>query len=95
MLVAGGFTAALVTGSFEVRATLGPLHRALLHGNAMAYLALLLGGGLVGVGARMAAGCTSGHGLSGCGRFDPASFVATACFFGLGVATSFLLRALA
>lgn len=56
----------------------------------------LLGGGvLVGVGTRMAAGCTSGHGLVGLSRFQKGSIVATCCFFGAGVATALLFDVLA
>lgn len=49
------------------------------------------GGILVGFGTRLAGGCSSGHGLSGCGRLRPVSLVATAVFFGTAVAVSFLL----
>jgi uncharacterized protein len=58
-------------------------------------LVALLGGGLlVGFGTRMAGGCTSGHGLCGVSRLQRGSLVATACFFGCGIAVSFLLDAL-
>ena len=49
------------------------------------------GGFLVGFGARMAGGCTMGHGLSGCGRLQPVSFAATASFFGAAIAVSIAL----
>jgi uncharacterized membrane protein YedE/YeeE len=52
---------------------------------------LALGGCLVGFGTRMAAGCTSGHGLCGVSRFQPGSLLATVMFFGAGVATALLL----
>jgi len=55
---------------------------------------LLLGGVLVGFGTRMAAGCTSGHGLCGVSRLQTGSLVTTASFFGVGIATSFALRGL-
>jgi uncharacterized membrane protein YedE/YeeE len=56
---------------------------------------MLCGGGvLVGFCTRMAAGCTSGHGLCGVSRFQAGSVLATACFFGAGVAVSFALGAL-
>jgi uncharacterized membrane protein YedE/YeeE len=50
-----------------------------------------VGGVLVGFGTRLAGGCSSGHGLSGCGRLRPVSIVATAVFFGTAVGVSFLL----
>jgi uncharacterized membrane protein YedE/YeeE len=43
--------------------------------------AILVGSGLlVGIGARMSNGCTSGHGLCGVARFSPRSLTATALF---------------
>jgi uncharacterized membrane protein YedE/YeeE len=45
---------------------------------------LLLGGFLVGFGARMGNGCTSGHGVCGVGRLSKRSLVATATFVGTG-----------
>lgn len=53
--------------------------------------ALFFGGILVGFGTALAGGCTSGHGLVGCARLQPASLVATAAFFGTAVAVSFLI----
>jgi uncharacterized membrane protein YedE/YeeE len=59
-----------------------------------AVLTLFFGGALVGFGTRMSGGCTSGHGLSGCGRLQPASLAATAVFFGVAIGVSFLLERL-
>jgi uncharacterized membrane protein YedE/YeeE len=52
---------------------------------------LFAGGVLVGFGTRLAGGCSSGHGLSGCGRLRPVSLLATAVFFGTAAVVSFLL----
>lgn len=94
MLVAGGAISALLQGSWEVRSTLGPAHQVLMHGETLSWVALLIGGILVGFGTRMSGGCTSGHGLSGCSRLQPASLIATGSFFGTAIAVSFLLRGL-
>ena len=51
-------------------------------------LALLGGGFLVGLGARWAGGCTSGHGLSGCGSLQRGSLLATFVYFLAGVIVS-------
>jgi uncharacterized membrane protein YedE/YeeE len=57
-------------------------------------IALLFGGGvLIGFGAKVAGGCTSGNGLGGCSLGSVASFSATATFMGTAIAASFLLRA--
>lgn len=54
--------------------------------------ALLLAGGLVGVGTRYGSGCTSGHGVCGLSRLSPRSLVATLAFMGAGFATVFVIR---
>jgi uncharacterized membrane protein YedE/YeeE len=53
---------------------------------------LLLAGTLIGFGARMARGCTSGNGLAGCSLAQPSSFAATATFMGTAIAASFVIR---
>lgn len=61
---------------------------------SLAWPALFFGGVLVGAGTALAGGCTSGHGLVGCGRLQVPSLVATACFFGTGIALALAVRAL-
>lgn len=55
-------------------------------------LALAGAGLLVGLGTRMANGCTSGHGVCGLSRFSPRSLVNVLAFMGAGFATVYLLR---
>lgn len=50
--------------------------------------AALLGGGLMAFGARMAGGCTSGHGISGTMQLSVGSWIAVICFFVGGIATA-------
>src|SRR4051794_3628883 len=57
-------------------------------------LVLAASGVLIGFGAKLAGGCTSGNGLSGNAVLSPASLVATATFFGTAIAVSFLIEAL-
>ncbi len=47
---------------------------------------------LVGLGARVAGGCTSGHGVCGVGRLSVRSLVATGLFMALGMATVWITR---
>ncbi|SIR41401.1 hypothetical protein SAMN05880558_11375 [Aeromonas sp. RU39B] len=49
-----------------------------------------LAGLLVGVGTRLANGCTSGHGICGLGRLSPRSMVATLTFMGVAALTVFV-----
>ncbi len=55
-------------------------------------LGLVAAGLLVGVGGRMANGCTSGHGVCGLSRLSLRSLVNVLVFMGAGVATVFVLR---
>ena len=51
-------------------------------------LFLLIGGGVsVGLGTRISGGCTSGHGISGVGRFSLRSIIATMTFMVVGILT--------
>ncbi|MFD8547089.1 YeeE/YedE family protein [Streptomyces sp. NPDC059649] len=88
----GGFIAAVASGRFHLRYDMGAGFRHLVTADSTTMIAMLfVGGVLVGFGTRLAGGCSSGHGLSGCGRLRPVSIVATAVFFGTAVAVSFLL----
>mgnify|MGYP000358186986 CR=1 FL=1 len=49
------------------------------------------GGGLMAFGARMAGGCTSGHGISGTLQLSVGSWIAVICFFVGGIAAAFLM----
>ena len=48
---------------------------------------LICAGLLVGIGTRIGGGCTSGHGISGIGRFSLRSIVATITFMVVGILT--------
>ncbi|HUB09859.1 MAG TPA: YeeE/YedE thiosulfate transporter family protein [Myxococcales bacterium] len=54
--------------------------------------AIAAAGFLVGLGARLANGCTSGHGLCGLSRLSPRSLAAVVCFIGTGAATVFAVN---
>ena len=71
--------AALTTGAPETNITSSPW--------------LLIAGGLaVGLGTRLANGCTSGHGVCGISRFSIRGIVATLIYLGAGFATMFVAR---
>jgi uncharacterized protein len=98
----GWFVIGLVVGAatFAVAAGGPDFHgygwlTATFHGTAQVLVGalLLIAGVLIGFGAKMAGGCTSGNGLSGSAMTSPASFVATAAFFGTAIAVSFLIEA--
>ena len=56
---------------------------------------VVLGGLLVGLGARLGSGCTSGHGICGLSRLSPRSLVATPTFMLAGFLTVYVVRHLA
>lgn len=53
---------------------------------------LIVAGLLVGFGARLGSGCTSGHGVCGISRLSPRSIVATLTFMATGGITVFVVR---
>lgn len=53
---------------------------------------LALAGFLVGFGARVANGCTSGHGVCGLARRSPRSLFATLTFVSMGILTVYLIK---
>ena len=99
-----GFSAFVLAGTVLGGALFGvssgtqttPLYAGLLPGQPAVQLGILAVAGLVmGVGARTAGGCTSGHGLTGMSLASPASMVAAMTFFGTAVALAHLLAWLA
>jgi hypothetical protein len=94
MMMIGGLFASVMRGDFQIQFDMGAEYARLFGSGPHMWVLLLFGGMMVGFGTRMAGGCTSGHGLSGCSRLQPGSLVGTAAFFGTAVATSFILETL-
>ncbi len=90
LLLGGGLSAGVSSG-MELRFVPDPVYVRQLGGSEIAWALLFLGGVLAGFGARLAGGCTSGHGLTGCSRLSRTSFAATALLFGAGILTSQLV----
>ncbi len=60
-----------------------------------AAIPLVFGGAtLLGYGAAVAGGCTSGHGMCGTAQRSPASLAVTVTFMATAIATTFVLRVL-
>lgn len=94
-LIAGGAIFALVAGGPDfhgygwLTATFSGA------GGTLAVVAILLVCGLlIGFGAKIAGGCTSGNGLSGNAMASPASLVATATFFVTAIVVTLVTEAL-
>lgn len=56
------------------------------------WLVIIAAGLLVGVGTRLANGCTSGHGVCGISRLSPRGLVSTCIYISAGALTMGLLR---
>ena len=54
------------------------------------YVLMIAAGLLVGIGTRISGGCTSGHGISGIGRFSLRSIIATITFMIIGILTVYI-----
>ncbi len=54
------------------------------------YVLMIAAGLLVGIGTRISGGCTSGHGISGIGRFSLRSIIATINFMIVGILTVYI-----
>ncbi|KIW89302.1 uncharacterized protein Z519_10155 [Cladophialophora bantiana CBS 173.52] len=87
------FVAGLVAGArltmHLVPATLEAL--AVSSAGDVSLLSALVGGFAVIFGARLAGGCTSGHGISGMSAMGLSSFVTVASMFGSAIATALLV----
>ncbi len=79
-LVAAPFSVWLVAGD---KPPFDPVHPVWL---------TMIGGVLVGFGARLGGGCTSGHGVCGMARLSNRSIIATLVFMGVAIVVTFLLR---
>ena len=86
--IGGGAIAALTGGEFA-NEWLPPMWEARFGDSIVLRAAIGFGGGiLMAIGARLAGGCTSGHGISGTMQLNVASWIAVICFFIGGIAVA-------
>jgi uncharacterized protein len=90
-IVAGGFVAAVVSGSFSPTWSMGMFDARITDAFVPKSLIFLAGGILLGFGSRLANGCTSGHGIVGTALLAKSSWIATAVFMATGFAVTQLL----
>ena len=94
-LVVGVAIGAFVSMKFSgaKRASISPIWRRALGSPSPAkrYAVAFVGGFALLLGARIADGCTSGHGLSGMAQLAVGSIVAVAAMFAGGITTAMLL----
>ena len=90
-VIVGSYLAALTGG--EITNQWVPSMWAARFGDSIVFRAVVgfLGGLLMAFGARLADGCTSGHGISGTLQLNVGSWIAIICMFIGGIATAMLL----
>ena len=90
-ILAGSFLSSMLSGDF--RWVMVPERWVAAFGPAPVprFFAALIGGVIIGFGARWAGGCTSGHGISGTMQLTVSSWIAAICFFVGGIAAAYLL----
>jgi len=95
MLVAGifigAFLSAWLSGDLRLEWTPGRWVSAFGVTPLARWFVALVGGFLMGFGARWAGGCTSGHGISGTLQMAVSSWIAAICFFLGGIAAATLI----
>ncbi len=91
-VIVGAFLAAWTGGEITGR-FLPPLWEARFGEDSTALRSAFafVGGAIMAFGARMAGGCTSGHGISGALQLSVGSWVALICFFAGGVAVAMMM----
>ena len=84
-IVLGAFLSAITDKSFRLEGVPPTWNKRFGPSIGKRAIGALVGGIIAMVGARLADGCPSGHGLSGMMQLSVSSFVALVMFFGVGV----------
>jgi len=87
----GAFFSAVLSGQFQMAWVPAKWAEAFGHTPVTRWVVSLIGGIILGFGARWAGGCTSGHGISGTLQLGVSSWLAAICFFIGGIATAMLI----
>ncbi|MGC9308227.1 MAG: YeeE/YedE thiosulfate transporter family protein [Thermoplasmatota archaeon] len=90
-IILGAFVSSLVSGTFTVELVPSLWKTAFGSNMLVRFAGAICGGFLIGFGARMAGGCTSGHGISGTLQLAVSSWLAFFCFFLGGFVTAIFL----
>lgn len=90
-IVIGALVSALLSGDFELVWIPSLWAAAFGNGVGLRLIVALVGGVLLGFGARWADGCTSGHGIGGTMQLAVSSWISSVCFFVGGIIAAFAL----
>lgn len=87
-VIIGAFISSKLSGRFELSWVPAQWGSAAGESPIYRWLISLIGGIIMGFGARWAGGCTSGHGISGTLQLAVSSWLAAICFFAGGIVTA-------
>jgi hypothetical protein len=91
-VVIGSFLSATISGDLQANAWVPSLWASAFGDNALLRVMVALVGGIIlGFGARFADGCTSGHGISGTLQLAVSSWVSAIFFFIGGIITAHII----
>jgi uncharacterized protein len=90
-MIFGALIAALLSGDFALVWVPSRWETAFGSSVLLRLIVSLIGGVLLGFGARWAGGCTSGHGISGTMQLAVSSWISAICFFIGGIIVAFAL----
>jgi uncharacterized membrane protein YedE/YeeE len=91
-IVIGSFISAILSGQFQFSFIPLTEFESILNQNIIGRIfSAFVGGILLGFGARLAGGCTSGHGISGAFQLSIASWISLISFFVGGAVTALLI----
>lgn len=94
-IIGGGALSAALSGGVQLSTAMGLFDATFGSSLPLKAVVFTMGGVLVGFGARLAGGCTSGHSIVGIAQLAPSSIIATLGFMASGVVvTNFLFRVL-
>ena len=90
-IIIGAFISSVLSGSFSLEVIPSLWNKTFGSSIFFRLIFSVIGGILVGFGARMAGGCTSGHGISGNLQLSVGSYLATFFFFAGGIITAIII----
>ncbi|MGC9335455.1 MAG: YeeE/YedE thiosulfate transporter family protein [Anaerolineae bacterium] len=93
-MIAGALISSLLSGDFSWQWIPAQWAAAFGTNALLRVVVALVGGVLLGFGARWAGGCTSGHGISGTMQLAVSSWISAICFFVGGIIMAQLLFAI-
>ena len=90
-IIIGAFISSYLSGRFHLSWVPGTWGAEFGYDPVIRIAVALAGGVLLGLGARWAGGCTSGHGINGSIQLSVASIITACCFFIGGIATALFI----